>query len=109
MKQQGRISINIQTGSADLYRRAAEGSAAPDQRLFHRQEEASEQEVQLCGELFLDPLQLNSKFILNLIPTIRDTQNAALVHPRICQVLLMCTQCHIRNLAITQPAQLGFY
>lgn len=101
MKQPGRISINIQTSSADLYQYAAEGPAAPDQSLSQRQEEASEQEVQLCGELFLDPLQLNSKFILNLIPTIKDTQNAALVHPHICYVLLMCTQCHIRKSAIT--------
>lgn len=80
MKQQSKISINIQTGSADLYWDAAELSAVPDESLFQRQEETSEQEVQLCWELFLDPLQLNTKFILNLILTIRDMQNTVVVH-----------------------------
>lgn len=70
MKQQGRISINIQTGFADLYQHAAEVSAVPDESLSQRQEETSEQEVQLCWGLFLDPLQLNTKIILNLIPTL---------------------------------------
>lgn len=65
-KQRGRISINIQTGSADLYWHAAKLSAVPDESLFQRQEESPEQEVQMCWELFLDLLQLNSK-VLSLI------------------------------------------
>lgn len=93
MKQQGGISINIQTGSADLYQHAAEGSAVPDESLSQRQE-TSEQEVQLCWELFLDPLQLNTKFILNLIPTLRDTYNTVTAHTCIYYVceLFVCTQ-----------------
>lgn len=94
MKQQGRISINIQTGSADLHQQAGEVSAVPDESLSQRQEKTSEQEVQLCWELFLDPLQLNIKFILNLIPTLRDTYNTVTAHTCIYYVceLFVSTQ-----------------
>lgn len=105
MKQQGRISINIQTGSADLCRHAAQLSAVADESLFWRQEETLEQNVRLCWKLFLDPLQLKSKFILNLISTIRDAQNTATVHTLISCVceLFTCTQGRIRDLATIQP------